>query len=88
MFHEPPYASHVIFTLPPTFLLHLALRPMMSSRDTFRLIFLVTVAVSYTLPWDSYIIKNKVSFPNLQAIILWGKKTPWIEKRELLRFHI
>ncbi|PLW29418.1 hypothetical protein PCASD_20374 [Puccinia coronata f. sp. avenae] len=50
---------HVIFTLPPTFLLHLALRPMMSSRDTFRLIFLVTVAVSYTLPWDSYIIKNK-----------------------------
>ncbi|WAQ84231.1 hypothetical protein PtA15_4A684 [Puccinia triticina] len=50
---------HVIFTLPPTFLLHMALRPMLSSRDTFRLIFLVTVAVSYTLPWDSYIIKNK-----------------------------
>ncbi|KNE90739.1 hypothetical protein PSTG_15845 [Puccinia striiformis f. sp. tritici PST-78] len=50
---------HVIFTLPPTFLLHLALRPMMSSRDTFRLKFLVTVAVAYTLPWDSYIIKNK-----------------------------
>lgn len=50
---------HVIFTLPPTFLLHLALRPMMSSRDTFRLKFLVTVAVAYTFPWDSYIIKNK-----------------------------
>ncbi|KAH9468214.1 hypothetical protein Pst134EA_011843 [Puccinia striiformis f. sp. tritici] len=31
----------------------------MSSRDTFRLKFLVTVAVAYTLPWDSYIIKNK-----------------------------
>lgn len=50
---------HVIFTLPPTFLLHLILRPMLSSRDKFRLTFLVTLAVIYTLPWDSYIIRNK-----------------------------
>lgn len=50
---------HVIFTLPPTILLHVILRPMLSSRDTFRLIFLGTLAVTYTLPWDSYIIKNK-----------------------------
>nr|QJQ72303.1 bi-functional lycopene cyclase/phytoene synthase [Puccinia graminis f. sp. tritici] len=50
---------HLIFTLPPTILLHLVLRPMLSSRDTFRLTFLVTMAVFYTLPWDSYIIKNK-----------------------------
>ncbi|MBW0530426.1 hypothetical protein O181_070141 [Austropuccinia psidii MF-1] len=50
---------HLIFTLPPTILFHFILKPMWSSRDSFRILFLSVIATSYSLPWDSYIISNK-----------------------------
>ncbi|KAH9818114.1 Squalene/phytoene synthase-domain-containing protein [Melampsora americana] len=50
---------HLFFTIPPTLTLLGVLRPMLSPADSFRYCFLTTVAVLYTLPWDSYIIYHK-----------------------------
>ncbi|KAG0151036.1 hypothetical protein CROQUDRAFT_651553 [Cronartium quercuum f. sp. fusiforme G11] len=53
------WVFHLCFTLPPAFTLHALLKPILSTGDTFRFFFLSTIAVLYTLPWDSYIIHHK-----------------------------
>ncbi|KAF2034450.1 Lycopene beta-cyclase [Setomelanomma holmii] len=55
---------HVKYTVPPAVLLTLLYRPLFTRLDAFKVAFLVTVAVVATLPWDSYLIRNRIwSYP-------------------------
>ncbi|KAK9900028.1 terpenoid synthase [Cystobasidium minutum MCA 4210] len=49
---------HLLYTIPPTLLLFFILRPLLSRRNIFSILFHVVIATLYTFPWDSYIIKN------------------------------
>ncbi|KAF2820032.1 Lycopene beta-cyclase [Ophiobolus disseminans] len=56
---------HVKYTIPPAVLLTLLYRPLFTKLDVFKVSFLVTVAVLATLPWDSYLIRNRIwSYPS------------------------
>ncbi|KAH7078593.1 Lycopene beta-cyclase [Paraphoma chrysanthemicola] len=56
---------HVKYTIPPAVLLTLLYRPLFTRLDAFKVAFLVTVAVTATLPWDSYLIRNRIwSYPD------------------------
>lgn len=73
--------SHVKYTIPPAVLLTLLYRPLWSKLDTYRVGFLITVrclspltrrraltpqvAVTATIPWDSYLIRTGIwSYPS------------------------
>ncbi|ERF73949.1 hypothetical protein EPUS_05372 [Endocarpon pusillum Z07020] len=51
---------HLIFTIPPAVILTIILRPLVTKIDLYKIVFLVSVAVIYTIPWDSYLIHTKV----------------------------
>ncbi|KAH6620191.1 Squalene/phytoene synthase-domain-containing protein [Boeremia exigua] len=56
---------HVKYTIPPAVLLTLLYRPLWSKLDTYRVGFLITVAVTATIPWDSYLIRTGIwSYPS------------------------
>ncbi|KAH7079291.1 Lycopene beta-cyclase [Paraphoma chrysanthemicola] len=56
---------HVKYTIPPAVLLTLLYRPLFTRLDAFKVAFLVTIAVTATLPWDSYLIRNRIwSYPD------------------------
>ncbi|ORY86316.1 PIG-M-domain-containing protein [Protomyces lactucae-debilis] len=50
---------HVYYNVPPLILLFLLHRPLATSRDWRKYLFLCVIAVLYTTPWDNWIIYNK-----------------------------
>ncbi|KAF3045669.1 terpene cyclase [Didymella heteroderae] len=51
---------HVKYTIPPALFLTLLYRPLWSKLDTYRVGFLVFIAVTATIPWDSYLIRSGI----------------------------
>lgn len=51
---------HVKFTIPLAGVLTVAAKPFLSRVDAARILFLITVAVTATIPWDSYLIRTGV----------------------------
>ncbi|KAJ5660977.1 Bifunctional lycopene cyclase/phytoene synthase [Penicillium longicatenatum] len=55
---------HLTWTLPPAALLTTAYWPFFSRLDIARISILTIIAVSCTIPWDSYLIRNRIwSYP-------------------------
>ena len=52
--------SHLKFTIPVAGVLSYASRPVLTRLDAVRILFLVVVAVTATIPWDSYLIRTGV----------------------------
>lgn len=50
---------HIFYNIPPLILLVLLYRPFSTKGDLRKILFLVTIAVLYTTPWDNYIIWRK-----------------------------
>lgn len=46
--------SHVVYTIPIALLLSVVLAPLLTRLDLYKIVFLVTVAFAYTLPWYVY----------------------------------
>lgn len=58
---DPTYWDrHVQFTIPPAIALTLLYRPFFTPRDVYRIVFLVTIALVYTTPWDAYLIAQRI----------------------------
>ncbi|PSN70533.1 Lycopene beta-cyclase [Corynespora cassiicola Philippines] len=56
---------HVKYTIPPAILLSLLYRPLFTKLDAYKIGFLITIAVVSTIPWDSYLIRNRIwSYPS------------------------
>ncbi|KAG8672161.1 hypothetical protein FPOAC2_05528 [Fusarium poae] len=51
---------HLKYTIPFGVVLFAVYRPLMSRLDIFKLIFMITTAVVSTIPWDSYLIRNRI----------------------------
>ncbi|KAF4442343.1 phytoene synthase [Fusarium austroafricanum] len=51
---------HLKYTIPFGVVLAAIYRPLLSRLDTFKLSFLITIAVVSTIPWDSYLIRNRI----------------------------
>ncbi|XP_031621320.1 bifunctional lycopene cyclase/phytoene synthase-like [Contarinia nasturtii] len=60
---------HIYYTLPPTILLYLLMRPLIGSFDKIKMMVLCVMAVLYTTPWDNYIIYNKAWWYRKDAVI-------------------
>lgn len=55
---------HAKYTIPPAILLSIIYAPLCTKLDLYKIAFLITVAVSATIPWDSYLIRTGVwSYP-------------------------
>ncbi|SMR64690.1 unnamed protein product [Zymoseptoria tritici ST99CH_3D1] len=55
---------HVTYTIPPAILLSLLYYPLSTRLDLYKILFLITIAVTSTIPWDSYLIRNNIwSYP-------------------------
>ena len=52
--------SHLKFTIPLAAFLTITSRPVLTKLDGARILFLVTIAVTATIPWDSYLIRTGV----------------------------
>ncbi|KAI5777150.1 Lycopene beta-cyclase [Geopyxis carbonaria] len=52
--------SHVKYTIPPALLLTYLLRPLRTRLDVYKILFLQGVAVAATIPWDSYLLKQRI----------------------------
>lgn len=51
---------HAKFTVPPAALLTVLYQPLWTRLGWYRVLFLITIAVTSTIPWDSYLIRSKV----------------------------
>ncbi|KAI9813863.1 MAG: hypothetical protein M1832_006075 [Thelocarpon impressellum] len=51
---------HLKYTVPPAIALTLLYRPLCSRLDTYKILFLVGIAVVSTVPWDSYLIRRRI----------------------------
>lgn len=61
--------SHLKFTIPLAVVLSIIARPVLSRLDAARILFLVTVAVTATIPWDSYLIRTGVwTYPEASVL--------------------
>ncbi|KAK4495095.1 hypothetical protein PRZ48_013422 [Zasmidium cellare] len=55
---------HLTYTIPPAVLLSLVYFPLCTRLDLYKIVFLITIAVVSTIPWDSYLIRNNIwSYP-------------------------
>ncbi|KAF2877044.1 Lycopene beta-cyclase [Massariosphaeria phaeospora] len=62
---------HVKYTIPPAILLTLFYRPLFTKLDAYKIGFLITVAVTATIPWDSYLIRTGIwSYPS-HVVVGW-----------------
>jgi len=62
-------AVHAVYTIPVATVLTVVAKPLLTKRDLYKIGFLITIAVVYTIPWDSYLIRTGVwSYPP-EAII-------------------
>lgn len=60
---------HFYYTLPPTIILYLFMRPLIGSFDKIKIISLCALALIYTTPWDNYIIYHKAWWYRKDAVI-------------------
>lgn len=60
---------HIYYTLPPTIILYLLMRPLIGSFDKIKILTLCTLALVYTTPWDNYIIYFKAWWYRKDAVI-------------------
>ncbi|RDW67669.1 hypothetical protein BP6252_09065 [Coleophoma cylindrospora] len=51
---------HLNYTIPPAIILSLLYRPFFTRIDAYKVLFLVSIAVIATIPWDSYLIRRKI----------------------------
>ncbi|GAA5926944.1 uncharacterized protein JCM15063_000413 [Sporobolomyces koalae] len=60
---------HAKWTIPPAVGLWLAFRRLRTARDVYKTCFLITIAVLATIPWDSYLIRNRIwSYPQSSVV--------------------
>ncbi|EMC97868.1 hypothetical protein BAUCODRAFT_66702 [Baudoinia panamericana UAMH 10762] len=60
---------HLIYTIPPAILLSIVYSPLCTRLDIYRIVFLLTIAVVSTLPWDSYLVRARIwSYPETAVI--------------------
>ncbi|KAF2799192.1 Lycopene beta-cyclase [Melanomma pulvis-pyrius CBS 109.77] len=56
---------HIKYTIPPAICLTLLYRPLLTKLDAYKIGFLIIIAVVSTIPWDSYLIRNRIwSYPS------------------------
>ncbi|OMP88916.1 Bifunctional lycopene cyclase/phytoene synthase [Diplodia seriata] len=48
---------HLKYTIPPAVALTFLYRPLLTRLDVYKILFLVTIAVASSIPWDSYLIR-------------------------------
>lgn len=60
---------HLYYTIPPTVILYLLMRPFICSYDKIKIIALCALALIYTTPWDNYIIYHKAWWYRKDAVI-------------------
>ncbi len=60
---------HLYYTLPPTIILYLLIRPLLTSFDKIKILTLCILAVTYTTPWDNYIIYHQAWWYRKDAVI-------------------
>lgn len=60
---------HLFYTIPPTIILWLVLRPFINGFEKFKLVSLVSLAVLYTTPWDNYIVYHKAWWYRKDAVL-------------------
>ncbi|KAF2103971.1 terpenoid synthase [Rhizodiscina lignyota] len=51
---------HLKYTIPPAIILSTLYRPLCTKLDVYKIVFLITIAVASTIPWDSYLIRNRI----------------------------
>ncbi|GAA5864748.1 hypothetical protein JCM8547_008295 [Rhodosporidiobolus lusitaniae] len=60
---------HARWTIPPTLTLWFIFRKLRTRRDVYKTCFLIVIAVSATIPWDSYLIRNRIwSYPESSVV--------------------
>nr|UYR58270.1 15-cis-phytoene synthase/lycopene beta-cyclase [Rhodotorula sp.] len=61
---------HARWTIPPSVALWLVFRKLRTWRDVYKTLFLITqIAVTATIPWDSYLIRNRIwSYPDSSVV--------------------
>lgn len=78
--------SHLKYTIPPAVILSILYRPFFSKLDLYRLAFLITVAVTATIPWDDYLIRQRIwTYP---SNVILGPKLLSIPAEEVFFFFI
>ncbi|KAI9835385.1 MAG: hypothetical protein M1819_002302 [Sarea resinae] len=60
---------HIKYTIPLAIVLTSVYRPLFTRLDVYKILFLITVAVISTTPWDSYLIRNKIWTYPVDAIV-------------------
>ena len=56
---------HAKYTVPPAILLSIIYAPLCTKLDLYKIVFLITIAVVSTIPWDSYLIRTGIwSYPS------------------------
>ncbi|KIY01445.1 uncharacterized protein Z520_02997 [Fonsecaea multimorphosa CBS 102226] len=53
-------SRHVVYTIPLAIALSIILGPLFTRRDIYKICFLQLVAVTYTIPWDSHLIRTRI----------------------------
>ncbi|EKG11672.1 Squalene/phytoene synthase [Macrophomina phaseolina MS6] len=77
---------HIKYTIPPAVALTVLYRPLLTRLDLYKIVFLVTIAVVSTIPWDSYLIRTRVwTYP---AHVIVGPKLFDIPAEEIFFFVI
>ncbi|GAA5927008.1 hypothetical protein JCM1841_001609 [Sporobolomyces salmonicolor] len=60
---------HARWTIPPSLVLWFFFRKLRTPRDVYKTCFLITIAVLATIPWDSYLIRNRIwSYPQSSVV--------------------
>lgn len=59
-FHTLTVSSHLKYTIPPAVVLTFLHRPLSTSIDLYKILFLIGIAVAATTPWDSYLIRRRI----------------------------
>lgn len=55
---------HIKYTIPPAIFLSILYAPLCTRLDVYKIVFLITIAVVSTIPWDSYLIRTNIwSYP-------------------------
>ncbi|GAA5991174.1 hypothetical protein JCM10908_006571 [Rhodotorula pacifica] len=58
------WTVHLHWTIPPAIVLWSVFRRLRTPRDVYKTCFLIVIAVTATIPWDSYLIRNRIwSYP-------------------------
>ncbi|KAJ5757145.1 Bifunctional lycopene cyclase/phytoene synthase [Penicillium nucicola] len=54
------FVSHLIWTIPPAVLMTAAYWPFLIKVELYKITTLIAIAVLFTIPWDSYLIRNRI----------------------------